>query len=153
MRLTSEQAKQNRQLILETASRMFRLHGMEDVSVADIMKQSGFTHGGFYNHFDSKEELAAEAVACAFEKSAHGLLEKFASARSRRKRLRQLSRNTSVRRIAIHPPGDARHRRCQPTRPAMANRCKRHSPAELNLISIYSPPEWTETNKRHDNKP
>jgi TetR/AcrR family transcriptional repressor of nem operon len=85
VRLTSEQAKQNRQLILETASRMFRLHGMEYVSLADIMKQSGFTHGGFYNHFNSKEELAAEAVACAFEKSAHGLSEKFASGKSPRK--------------------------------------------------------------------
>ena len=87
MRLTSEQAKQNRQLILETASRMFRLHGMEDVSVADIMKQSGFTHGGFYNHFNSKEELAAEAVSCAFEKAAHGLSGKFASAKSPQKAL------------------------------------------------------------------
>jgi TetR/AcrR family transcriptional repressor of nem operon len=85
VRLTSEQAKQNRQLILETASRMFRLHGMENVSVADIMKQSGFTHGGFYNHFNSKEKLAAEAVACAFEKSAQGLSENFASARSPQK--------------------------------------------------------------------
>jgi AcrR family transcriptional regulator len=46
------------------------------------MQQSGFTHGGFYNHFHSKEERAAEAVACAFEKSARGLSEKFASARS-----------------------------------------------------------------------
>jgi TetR/AcrR family transcriptional regulator, transcriptional repressor for nem operon len=87
VRLTSKQAKQNRQLILESASRMFKLHGMEDVSVADIMKQSGFTHGGFYNHFNSKEELAAEAVSCAFEKSAHGLSEKFASARSPQKAL------------------------------------------------------------------
>jgi TetR/AcrR family transcriptional regulator, transcriptional repressor for nem operon len=85
VRLTNEQAKQNRQLILETASWMFRLHGMENVSVADIMKQSGFTHGGFYNHFNSKEELAAEAVACAFERSAKGLSEKFASARSPQK--------------------------------------------------------------------
>jgi TetR/AcrR family transcriptional repressor of nem operon len=85
VRLTSEQAKQNRQLILETASRMFKLHGMENVSVADIMKQSGFTHGGFYNHFSSKEELAAEAVSCAFEKSARGLSEKFASARTPQK--------------------------------------------------------------------
>ena len=85
MRLTSEQAKENRQLILETASRMFKLHGMEEVSVADIMKQSGFTHGGFYNHFKSKEELAAEAVACAFEKSAQGLSDKFGSARSPQK--------------------------------------------------------------------
>ena len=85
MRLTSEQAQQNRQLILETASRMFRLHGMEDVSVADIMKQAGFTHGGFYNHFTSKEELAAEAVASAFDETAHSLLEKFASGKSSQK--------------------------------------------------------------------
>ena len=85
VRLTSEQAKENRQVILETASRMFRLHGMENVSVADIMKQSGFTHGGFYNHFKSKEELAAEAVACAFEKTAHSLSEKFAPGRSPQK--------------------------------------------------------------------
>lgn len=85
MRLTSEQAKENRQLILETASRMFRLHGMEDVSVADIMKQSGFTHGGFYNHFNSKEELAAEAIASAFENSAQNLSDKFASARNPQK--------------------------------------------------------------------
>jgi TetR/AcrR family transcriptional repressor of nem operon len=87
VRLTSEQAKQNRQLILETASRMFRLQGIEDVSVADIMKQCGFTHGGFYNHFNSKEELAAEAVTCAFERSVHVLSEKFASARSPQKGL------------------------------------------------------------------
>jgi TetR/AcrR family transcriptional regulator, transcriptional repressor for nem operon len=85
VRLTSEHAKQNRQLILETAARLFKLHGMENVSVADIMKQSGFTHGGFYNHFESKEELAAEAVACSFEKSAQGLSEKFASGKSPQK--------------------------------------------------------------------
>jgi TetR/AcrR family transcriptional regulator, transcriptional repressor for nem operon len=87
LRLTSEQAKQNRQLILETASRMFRLHGMENVSVADIMKESGFTHGGFYNHFKSKEELAAEAVACSFEKFANNLAAKFASGRNPQKAL------------------------------------------------------------------
>lgn len=64
---------------------MFRLHGMENVSVADIMKQSGFTHGGFYNHFSSKEELGAEAIACSFKSSAHSLSEKFASGKSSRK--------------------------------------------------------------------
>ena len=85
MRVTSEQVKQNRDLILETASRMFRLHGMEHVSVADIMKQSGFTHGGFYNHFSSKEELAAEAVACAFEKTAHNLSGKLSTCKSPQK--------------------------------------------------------------------
>lgn len=87
MRLTKEQAEQNRGLILEAASRMFKLHGMGNVSVADVMKESGFTHGGFYNHFASKEHLAVEAVACSFEKSATGLSERFASGRSPQKAL------------------------------------------------------------------
>jgi TetR/AcrR family transcriptional regulator, transcriptional repressor for nem operon len=79
LRLTKEQAEQNRQLIVETASRMFRLHGMENVTVADIMKESGFTHGGFYNHFESKDELAAEAIGSAFDVVASNLAEKLAS--------------------------------------------------------------------------
>jgi TetR/AcrR family transcriptional repressor of nem operon len=79
MRLTREQAKQNRHLIVETASRMFRLHGMENVAVADIMKESGFTHGGFYNHFKSKDALAAEAIASAFDVVTSGISEKLAS--------------------------------------------------------------------------
>src|SRR5271170_216540 len=82
MRLTKEQAQQNRHLIVETASRMFRLHGMENVSVAGIMKESGFTHGGFYNHFKSKDELAAEAIASAFDVVASNLSEKLASGKN-----------------------------------------------------------------------
>src|ERR1700727_450739 len=73
MRLTKEQAKQNRHRIVDTASRMFRLHGMANVAVADVMKESGFTHGGFYNHFKSKDELATEAVASAFGSAAEKL--------------------------------------------------------------------------------
>jgi TetR/AcrR family transcriptional regulator, transcriptional repressor for nem operon len=79
MRLTREQARQNRHRIVNTASRMFRLHGMANVAVADIMKESGFTHGGFYNHFKSKDELAAEAVASAFDVVTRGISEKLAS--------------------------------------------------------------------------
>jgi TetR/AcrR family transcriptional repressor of nem operon len=55
------------------------LHGMENVAVADIMKESGFTHGGFYNHFKSKDALAAEAIASAFDGVARDLSEKLAS--------------------------------------------------------------------------
>jgi len=81
MRLTKEQAEQNRHLIVETASRMFRLHGLENVAVADIMKEAGFTHGGFYNHFESKDELAAEAIASAFDVVVNDLWEKLAARR------------------------------------------------------------------------
>jgi TetR/AcrR family transcriptional repressor of nem operon len=73
LRLTKEQAEQNRRLIVETASRMFRLQGLENVAVADVMKESGFTHGGFYNHFKSKDDLATEAVASAFDHAAKNL--------------------------------------------------------------------------------
>src|ERR1700750_464410 len=79
LRLTKEQVEQNRRLIVETASRMFRLRGLENVAVADVMKESGFTHGGFYNHFKSKDELATEAVASAFDHAAKNLAENIAS--------------------------------------------------------------------------
>src|ERR1700726_4986250 len=81
LRLTKERAEQNRRLIVETASRMFRLQGLENVAVADVMKESGFTHGGFYNHFKSKDDLAAEAIASAFDVVASDLSEKLASRR------------------------------------------------------------------------
>ena len=79
MRLTKQQAEQNRRLIVETASRMFRLQGLENVAVADVMRESGFTHGGFYNHFKSKDELAVEAIGSAFDVAASDLSEKLAS--------------------------------------------------------------------------
>jgi TetR/AcrR family transcriptional repressor of nem operon len=79
VRLTKEKAEQNRSAILETASRLFRTRGIENVSVADIMKASGFTHGGFYNHFASKEELAAEVVVSSFGNAAKHLADKIAA--------------------------------------------------------------------------
>jgi TetR/AcrR family transcriptional regulator, transcriptional repressor for nem operon len=87
LRLTKEQAEQNRRLIVETASRMFRLQGLENVAVADVMKESGFTHGGFYNHFKSKDELATEAVASAFDHAAKNLSEDIASGNDPQKAL------------------------------------------------------------------
>jgi TetR/AcrR family transcriptional regulator, transcriptional repressor for nem operon len=87
LRLTKEQAEHNRHFIVETASRMFRLHGMEHVAVADIMKECGFTHGGFYNHFQSKDALAAEAIASAFDGVASDLSEKLASGKHPRESL------------------------------------------------------------------
>lgn len=69
MRLSKEQAERNRQSILEAASRLFRERGFEGVGVAELMKAAGFTHGGFYNHFPSKEALAAAACASAMERA------------------------------------------------------------------------------------
>ncbi len=87
MRLTKERAEQNRRRIVETASRMFRLQGLENVAVADVMKEAGFTHGGFYNHFKSKDELVTEAIASAFDYAAKKLAEDVAAGNDPQKAL------------------------------------------------------------------
>jgi TetR/AcrR family transcriptional repressor of nem operon len=73
MKLTKEQAANNRQRIIETAGRLFRLQGFDGVGLADLMKTAGFTHGGFYNHFPSKEALAAEAASSGLNHSSSKL--------------------------------------------------------------------------------
>src|SRR5881398_1289484 len=48
--------------IVEAASRAIRRSGYDGTGVADIMKEAGLTHGGFYAHFESRDEMVAEAV-------------------------------------------------------------------------------------------
>jgi TetR/AcrR family transcriptional repressor of nem operon len=69
MRVSREQAIANREKVVDVASALFRKHGIDGVGVADIMKAAGLTHGGFYGHFDSKEDLAAEACSRAARRS------------------------------------------------------------------------------------
>ena len=63
MRVTREQAAAHREKILEVAGTLFRERGFDGIGVADIMKRAGLTHGAFYGHFDSKDDLAAETTA------------------------------------------------------------------------------------------
>jgi TetR/AcrR family transcriptional repressor of nem operon len=58
--VSREEAAANRERILEVAGTLFRERGFDGIGVADIMKQAGLTHGGFYGHFASKDDLAAE---------------------------------------------------------------------------------------------
>ncbi len=51
--------------IVEVASRALRRNGYEGVGVAEVMKEAGLTHGGFYSHFESREAMLAEALARA----------------------------------------------------------------------------------------
>lgn len=69
MRVTRAKVAEHRRTILETASRLFRERGFGDVGVAEIMQESGLTHGAFYGHFRSKAHLAEEACRDAFLKS------------------------------------------------------------------------------------
>lgn len=57
MRVSRKKADENRELILETAGKLFREYGFNGVGVADLMKASGLTVGGFYKNFSSKEDL------------------------------------------------------------------------------------------------
>jgi TetR/AcrR family transcriptional repressor of nem operon len=63
VRVTREQAAANREKILDVAGALFRERGFGGIGVADIMKRAGLTHGGFYGHFASKDDLAAEITA------------------------------------------------------------------------------------------
>ena len=71
MRISREQAQENHDKVVATAGRLFRERGFDGVAVGDLMKAAGFTHGGFYNHFNSKEALAAEALDQAFRQMDH----------------------------------------------------------------------------------
>jgi len=66
MRITKEKRQENHDRIVTVAAEMFREYGFEGVGVADLMEKAGMTHGGFYNHFASKEALIAEATAKGF---------------------------------------------------------------------------------------
>jgi TetR/AcrR family transcriptional regulator, transcriptional repressor for nem operon len=61
MRVSREKAAENRERIIEAAGALFRERGFGGIGVADIMKAADLTHGGFYGHFSSKDDLVAEA--------------------------------------------------------------------------------------------
>jgi TetR/AcrR family transcriptional regulator, transcriptional repressor for nem operon len=69
MGVTKEQAVHNRERILAAAERLFRQKGIDAVGLAELMKEAGFTQGGFYNHFASKEALVSEVVGKAVGES------------------------------------------------------------------------------------
>ena len=70
MRISNAQVKRNRERVIGAASELFRAKGFDAVAVGDLMNTAGFTHGGFYNHFDSKEALAGAALQSAWSEMA-----------------------------------------------------------------------------------
>jgi len=63
MRYPVEETAAKHERIVKEASRLFRERGFENVTVGEVMKAAGLTHGAFYAHFASKQELQAAAVA------------------------------------------------------------------------------------------
>ncbi len=69
MRYEKGHKEETRRKIVETAAARFRRDGIEAVGIADLMAELGLTHGGFYSHFKSKEDLIKEAMIEATEYS------------------------------------------------------------------------------------
>jgi TetR/AcrR family transcriptional regulator, transcriptional repressor for nem operon len=65
MRKSRQEAAKTRERIIASAAAEFREHGITATGLADFMKAAGLTHGGFYRHFNSKDQLVAEARATA----------------------------------------------------------------------------------------
>ncbi len=84
MRVSKEQAQQNREQILAAAANLFREKGIEATGVDSITEKAGLTHGSLYSQFGSKDALAAEAIL-------------FASAGSKRKWQRAADRGDGAR--------------------------------------------------------
>ncbi|WP_158543221.1 TetR/AcrR family transcriptional regulator [Dyella psychrodurans] len=69
MRYEKGHKEATRQRIIETAAARFRKEGIAAVGVANLMSDLGLTQGGFYNHFESKDDLVREALATGLERT------------------------------------------------------------------------------------
>jgi TetR/AcrR family transcriptional regulator, transcriptional repressor for nem operon len=75
VRYSPEHKARNHENILSVAARSFREHGGDISGIGTVMKKVGLTKGGFYRHFESKDDLFVEAVARAFDEMGRGMLE------------------------------------------------------------------------------
>jgi TetR/AcrR family transcriptional repressor of nem operon len=71
MRVSRIQAAENRQTVINVASRLFRERGFDGIGLKDLMEGAGLTQGAFYKQFASKEDLAVEASKRALESASH----------------------------------------------------------------------------------
>ena len=76
MRYPPEHKAEVHQKIVRDASRRVRSEGLNGAAVAAVMHDTGLTHGGFYNHFDSRDELVTEALDLALTQSGQVMRER-----------------------------------------------------------------------------
>ena len=81
MRYPAEHKQETRARIVRAAARRFRSRGGEGAAISDLMRDLRLTHGGFYRHFDSKEDLFAEAFAVGLEQVSEKLVRAAEAAR------------------------------------------------------------------------
>ena len=74
MRYRPEHKIETHRKIVKDASRRVRSEGLHGAAVASVMRDTGLTHGGFYKHFRSKDDLLAESLSAAFREIADTLV-------------------------------------------------------------------------------
>jgi TetR/AcrR family transcriptional repressor of nem operon len=74
MRYRPEHKAETRQKIVKGASRRVRAEGLNGTAVAAVMRGTGLTHGGFYKHFESKEDLLIESLSDSFREIGDALV-------------------------------------------------------------------------------
>ncbi|WGM37747.1 TetR/AcrR family transcriptional regulator [Caulobacter sp. NIBR1757] len=119
MRVSRDQARQNRQRVVATSSALFREKGVEGVGISELMSEAGLTHGGFYKQFGSKAELIEEACSLALDDTMafwDGYLEGAAEPRAR-----------FIRAYLSHQQRDRVGEGC--LLPALAGEARRETPA------------------------
>ncbi|MBB5468118.1 TetR/AcrR family transcriptional repressor of nem operon [Paraburkholderia sp. CI2] len=67
MGVSRQQAAENRSAIVAAAERLFRVRGVDAVGLTELMKEAGFSQGGFYNHFKSKDALVTAVMEKAMQ--------------------------------------------------------------------------------------
>jgi TetR/AcrR family transcriptional repressor of nem operon len=75
MRYSPEHKAQNHEKILSVAARSFRERGGDSSGIGTVMKKVGLKKGGFYRHFESKDDLFVEAVARALDETGRGMVD------------------------------------------------------------------------------
>ena len=92
MRKSKQEAAATRQRIVKAAAAAFRKNGIAATGLDDLMADAGLTHGGFYRHFDSKDQIVAEACTAAVD-SLVGQLAAAASGKSPQRGLKTIAEN------------------------------------------------------------
>jgi TetR/AcrR family transcriptional repressor of nem operon len=69
MRYDADHKQQTRERVLKEAAKAIRAEGPHKIGVAAVMAKAGLTHGGFYAHFESKDDFVAQAIGQMFEES------------------------------------------------------------------------------------
>ena len=131
MRYSKEHKQETHARIVKKASVRLREKGAHGIGVADLMKDAGLTHGGFYAHFDSREALVIEAFALR-----DGPLDRA---------LAQARRTDAARKTPRHNRGFLSDADRIVTIPAMAapfRRSARRSPARARKPAKPSRPSW-----------